>query len=450
MNKTTLKILIIIFFLTLLTAACDQVQVPQIYLQAPQKVTLKGTSTKTPFQIKSTYTLTSEPPPTLTPSETPTSTPSYTSTEEVTETSTLTATASETPTVDIPSATSPPVPSKTKPPTASSSEKTTVRVSVTTNCRTGPGVTYPKLTPLRAGKVVPLIGRDKNYSYWIIKDPGNSGRDCWLWGYYATTTGDTKSLPIYDYPAQDTATPKPSGPTKTPTKTKTPRPSNTPNLTPATFTNTPLPPTITLTPSITPTPSDTPTASNTPVPSDTPIPSNTPPPSNTPVPSNTPLPKYCPYTSPITFEEQQIFDMINQARRDAGLNTLANGNRLVSAARDHGQDMTCNGMYSHTSSDGTQAWERIGLYAYGDSTWCYSHCCCGEIYYGGSAYLTPTRAFDWWMNHPEDPLPTWCDEGNSHKCTILGEWYTHMGVGVTYYEHDGVIRKFYTVDFVRR
>ena len=57
--------------------------------------------------------------------------------------------------------------------------------------------------------------------------------------------------------------------------------------------------------------------------------------------------------------------MINQARRDAGLNTLRSLDSLVSAARDHGQDMTCNGLYGHTSSDGTRAWERIGLYAHG-------------------------------------------------------------------------------------
>jgi len=156
---------------------------------------------------------------------------------------------------------------------------------------------------------------------------------------------------------------------------------------------------------------------------------------------------YCAYTSPLPAEEQQILNLINQARREHGLNELSLLSPLVTAARNHGQDMTCNGVYSHTSTDGTRAWERIGRAVYGQSNWCYSHCCCGEIYYGGSSYLTPERAFEWWMTHPEDP--PFCPLGNAHKCTILGQWYTRLGVGVIYYQHDGVTRKFYTVDFVR-
>ncbi|HDN04739.1 MAG TPA: hypothetical protein ENF27_02225, partial [Chloroflexi bacterium] len=184
--------LIIMLSLTLLVTACDEIQVPQKYV-------LKGTTTKTPFQAKSTFTTTSAPPPTQTASQTPSGTPSYTSTEEITETPT--ATASETATLEIASVTSSPIPNKpTKPPTAISLEKPTVRVSVTTNCRTGPGVTYPKLTPLLAGRVVPLVGREKSLSYWIIKDPGNTGRDCWLWGYYATTTGNIYTLPLISPP----------------------------------------------------------------------------------------------------------------------------------------------------------------------------------------------------------------------------------------------------------
>ena len=99
--------LIIILSLTLLATACDEIQ-------APQKYALKGTSTKTPFQIKTTFTSTSEPPPTLTASQTPTETPTYTSTEEITETPSVTA--SETATLEIASVTPSPIPNKpTKP-----------------------------------------------------------------------------------------------------------------------------------------------------------------------------------------------------------------------------------------------------------------------------------------------------------------------------------------------
>ena len=428
----------ILIALTLLVAACDQIQ-------PPQKYTLKGTSTKTPFQIKSTFTATSEPPPTLTPSHTPTDTPTPTNTEEITETPSTTP--SETATLEVATATTSPVIKTSKPPTSTKNSpgKPTIKVLITTNCRLGPGVHYPKLTPLLAGRVVPLIGRDKYFTYWVIKDPGGTGRDCWLWGNYAITTGDVNSLPVYDTPEQETDTPRPTVPTKTPTNTRTPGPSSTPNLTPATFTNTPLPPTATRTPS------------NTPIPSNTPPPSRTPTPSNTPRPSNTPPPNQCDsgsyYTVSSPYEEQLILNMINQARSDNHSNSntsssppLSTSSSLVNIARAHGRDMLCNGTGSHTSTDGTRAWERIGIAMYGRSNWCYSNCCCGEIWHSG---WSPQNNFDWWMTHPEDP--PFCPLGNAHKCTILGQWYTRLGVGVTHLvdANGNVVRKFFTVDFVR-
>jgi len=428
MSKTRFgKLVFLLILFAGLTSACDEIQ-------ASQKYTIKGTSTKTPFHIKSTFTPTLEQPPTFTPSDTPTITLTYTPSPTITETLEIT----ETPTLSEPSFTSTTAPFTATPKVKTSvpQDKATVKVSLTTNCRTGPGISYPRLTPLQAGKVAPLIGRDKTYSYWIIKDPGNTGRDCWLWGYYAKTTGNTKDLKVYYAPDQ---TPKPSNtivptaqkttpaPTKTPKPTltpKTPLPTKTPNLTPATYTNTPLPPTIT------------------PTPSDTPTPSNTPPPSNTPRPSNTPESMYCSYTSAVPGEEQQIFNMINQVRIENGRSPLTTNNSLVNAARLHGQDMTCHGTYSHTSTDGTKAWERIGLAIANNRNWCYSNCCCGEIFMGGGSVES---AFNWWMTHE----PEYQDGWNIHAWTILGRYYKQMGVGVIYYNHNGVTRKYYTVDFVR-
>ncbi len=156
MDKIKFKaVVFILLSITLLMAACDQVQLPQQYLQGPQKFALQGTSTKTPFQIKSTYTLTSEPPPTLTAFITPTETPFLANTEVITETPQLEATGLETATIEIASATASPIPSKTSLPKTSKPGDPTVRVSITTNCRTGPGVEYSKLTPLQAGIVSP-------------------------------------------------------------------------------------------------------------------------------------------------------------------------------------------------------------------------------------------------------------------------------------------------------
>jgi len=422
-----LKGFLCFLFLTSLMSACEG-------LQTVPKYTLKGTSTKTPFKIKSTFTPTKEPPPTLTPSETPTPTEVLTSTSTVTETSALTDTITAEPSsTPYPPSATPVIKVKN----TENPDKATVKVSITTNCRIGPGLSYPKLSPLTAGKIAALIGRDKSYTYWIIKDPGQTGKDCWLWGYYASTTGNTKDLKVFSAPQQpsikESSTPVPTVVKTTPPATKTPQPSNTPktplptetpNLTPATFTNTPGP------------------ATDTPIPSDTPIPTNTPIPSNTPIPNSS----YCSYTSALTGEEQVIKNLINNARADHGLPKLKIDLRLVEAARDHGRDMTCHGTYSHTSTDGRKAWERISVALGHGSSWCYNHCCCSEIFYGGGSYLTPQHVFNWWMNHDsQDPNY----EDNIHKRTILSKYSTRLGVGVIYYQHSGTIRKFYTVDFAK-
>ena len=68
-----------VLLLTIFLSACEIVQ-------TSPKYTLKGTTTKTPFHIKSTFTPTKEPPPTYTPSDTPTLTPTFTPTYTPTET----------------------------------------------------------------------------------------------------------------------------------------------------------------------------------------------------------------------------------------------------------------------------------------------------------------------------------------------------------------------------
>ena len=421
------KLLIILLVLTSILSACES-------FQAVPKYTIKGTSTKTPFHIKSTFTPTEEPPPTLTPSDTPSLTPIpsetsiSTDTQTVTETYTATATATVEP---VPPTEKPPSPTSKPEEKKSSPKKPTVKVSKSTNCRSGPGISYPKVSVLKAGKSVDLIGRDKYSTYWIIKDPYKSGKECWIWGHYATTSGDTKNLAIYTAPVQisskASSTPKPTikkttpPASKTPKSTntpKTPEPTETPNLTPSPPTNTPEPATA------------TPVSSNTPVPTNTSIPSS----------------KYCPYTSVLTGEEEKIKKLINNARAKRGLPKLAVKVQLVEAARDHGRDMTCHGTYSHTSSDGTKAWERISIALGHNKSWCYNHCCCSEIFYGGGSYLTPEIAFDWWMNHPSQD-PNYKD--NIHKRTILSKYSTKLGVGVIYYQHNGTVRKFYTVDFAK-
>lgn len=98
-----------------------------------------------------------------------------------------------------------------------------VSVSTNTNCRTGPSTQYDLIDALVVGQTAEVVGKNAITNYWIIKRPNGSG-NCWLWGEYATVSGNTANLP--EYPVPPTPTPKATNtPTQTPTPTFTPTPS---------------------------------------------------------------------------------------------------------------------------------------------------------------------------------------------------------------------------------
>jgi hypothetical protein len=84
-----------------------------------------------------------------------------------------------------------------------------VSVSENTNCRTGPGVVYDLVGALVIGEQAVVVGKYTAGNYWIINNPNGSGT-CWLWGQYATVTGNTVGLPEYAPPP--TPTPVPPAP----------------------------------------------------------------------------------------------------------------------------------------------------------------------------------------------------------------------------------------------
>ena len=117
---------------------------------------------------------------------------------------TETATATKTP---APSFTDTPVPSSisASSPTAGAP---TVTVSTSTNCRTGPGQAYPSIYGLPVGVSAKVVGRNASVNYWVIEIPNNGGK-CWLWGQYATVTGDISGLPTVAIPPTPTFTSSP-------------------------------------------------------------------------------------------------------------------------------------------------------------------------------------------------------------------------------------------------
>jgi hypothetical protein len=150
------------FFLIILISSIGLIAslsgcVPMGPVSSPPKINQKGTPTRTPFLSISTFTPTTSPLPPESPAATFTAiAPTQTETPELTPTQSLTP---ETTPTGSPSPS--PSPSISPKPQNTATQKSQsqdtsgtpyVRVSVTTNCRTGPGLNYSRLSPLRAGQ----------------------------------------------------------------------------------------------------------------------------------------------------------------------------------------------------------------------------------------------------------------------------------------------------------
>jgi hypothetical protein len=82
-----------------------------------------------------------------------------------------------------------------------------VSVSVATNCREGPGKVYDRVGALLVGQVTEIYGRNVNGDYWYVRNPNVNGGFCWLWGEYATVSGNFAALPIFTPPPTPTPMP---------------------------------------------------------------------------------------------------------------------------------------------------------------------------------------------------------------------------------------------------
>ncbi len=101
-------------------------------------------------------------------------------------------------------------PSQTPSPTLTwTPEVPVVQVSENTNCRIGPGKVYELIGALLVGEQTEIVAKDPSETYWYVRNPDQGGY-CWLWGYYATTSGNTASLPVFTPPPTPTFTPSPT------------------------------------------------------------------------------------------------------------------------------------------------------------------------------------------------------------------------------------------------
>jgi hypothetical protein len=80
-------------------------------------------------------------------------------------------------------------------------------VSVDTNCRVGPGKVYDRVGYLLVGQASEIYGRNPNGDYWYIRNVYQTTAYCWLWGQYATVSGNIAALPIFTPPPTPTPMP---------------------------------------------------------------------------------------------------------------------------------------------------------------------------------------------------------------------------------------------------
>lgn len=82
-----------------------------------------------------------------------------------------------------------------------------ISVSVATNCRIGPGKIYDRVGALMVDEFAEVVARNPTNNYWYIRNPDGSPEFCWLWGEYATLSGNFAALPVFTPPPSPTPAP---------------------------------------------------------------------------------------------------------------------------------------------------------------------------------------------------------------------------------------------------
>ncbi len=89
-------------------------------------------------------------------------------------------------------------------------DKVTLTLSKDTYCRNGLFAKSPNVTLMTVGQTYDVVAVDPNNQAYYVVEPNHTFTNCWVWGEFATVTGNLTSLPVY--------TPQPL---PTPTRTAT-------------------------------------------------------------------------------------------------------------------------------------------------------------------------------------------------------------------------------------
>jgi uncharacterized protein YkwD len=116
-------------------------------------------------------------------------------------------------------------------------------------------------------------------------------------------------------------------------------------------------------------------------------------------------------------EEQQLLNLVNEERAINGLMPLNADARLITAARNHSQDMADNVYFSHMSQDNRMFSQRISDAGY---SW---NRVAENIGYG---YTTPAAIVNAWLNSPGHRAnmldPNYCDGGPGYAIVTRPYW----------------------------
>lgn len=122
----------------------------------------------------------------------------------ITETPTLSILLSPTATLSLPTAAPSftPPPTNTAPPLPTNTPTSPV-VSpngVNVNCRLGPGTAWVPLSALVVGQSAQVTGRSADGTWWLVNDPLNPGRGCWVAASVVVTGGNLSGIGVVQSP----------------------------------------------------------------------------------------------------------------------------------------------------------------------------------------------------------------------------------------------------------
>jgi len=71
-----------------------------------------------------------------------------------------------------------------------------IHSTINTNCRTGPSSEYDVVGYLMVGDKVGVFGRNANSTWWVIQNPDNLSKYCWVWNQTTIVEGNLSNIPV--------------------------------------------------------------------------------------------------------------------------------------------------------------------------------------------------------------------------------------------------------------